>query len=187
MDMHEPCALDAHGIQVPTGRAAHAAAEALRGLMLTDDDGLPDVWGSLERLGWHIEVRELRAAHGGLQACLVPLDDGTFSVAVDDRPSPSELHDPASVGRGRRAPLVRFRLAHELAHAFHYLPGKPPVRRAPAGPSEELWCDFVASLLLVPMHVTSTVVNMTELASATRAPLLAVELVSRFRREGEAA
>lgn len=182
IDMHT-CVLDAYGIRVPARLDAAAAAYALRNLMLIDGDGLPDLWGSLERLEWRVELRELRAAHGGLQACLVPLDDGTFSVAVDDRPSPSELHDPTSVCRGRRAPLVRFRLAHELAHAFHYLPGTPPVRRGPPAPSEESWCDLVASLLLVPPDVTSPAVSLPELASAMRVPLLAVQLASRFGEE----
>lgn len=154
--------------------------------MLCDDDGLPDVWGSLERLGWRVQFRELRAVHGGLQACLVPLDGGNFCVVVDERPSPSERLDPASIGRGRRAPLVRFRLAHELAHAFHYLPGAPPVRRAPATPAEESWCDMVASLLLVPLAAT-TAVRAREQAAATRAPLLAVQLAERYRRDVEAA
>ncbi len=185
--MHGPCALDAYGIHVADRREPHAAAEALRRFMFVDDGGLPDVWGTLEHLGWHVELRELRAIHGGLQACLIPRDDGAFCVAVDDRPSPSELRDPASAARGRRAPLVRFRLAHELAHAFHYLPGAPPVRRARAGPTEESWCDLVASLLLVPVKATSTAMSLAELAAATRAPRLAVKLAGRFRQEASAA
>lgn len=186
MYMPNPCVLNAYGIRVPAGLEPSTAADALRGLMVVDSNGVPDLWSSLERLGWRVELRELRAAQGGVQACLIPMDDGTFCVAVDDHPSPSELNDPGSARRGPGAPLVRFRLAHELAHTFHYLPGSPPVRRGPAMPSEESWCDLVASLLLVSEGMTTAGSNPPELASSLCVPILAAQLASGFR-QGDAA
>jgi hypothetical protein len=114
------------------------------------DDGTIDMWRSMETFGWTVELRTLRAPDGGLQACLIPSEQGGFVVWVDDRPSPSEVAaGEEAEERGQSSPLVRFRLAHELAHTLFYEAGSPPTRRTQPSPDEEAFCDDFAALLLV--------------------------------------
>lgn len=178
--MHWQCRWDASDMHVWSREDAQGVAYALGERMIPGPDGLFDLWHSLERLGWHVHLRELRAPEGGLQACLVPRDDGGFLVWVDDRPSPAESNDPFANERGPDAPLVRFRLAHEFAHSLFYAPGRPPVRRAPASGREEAFCDDVAALLLVPSDSTEHGTNAAEVALARRAPVAAVQRAARW-------
>lgn len=182
MHMHGACAWDAILMQFGGTRDACKTAAAFRRFMVPDERGAPNVWVSLERLGWRIQLRELRAPGGGLQACLVPREDGGFSVWVDDRPSPAELNDPAAGQRGPDAPLVRFRLAHELAHALFYAAGRPPVRRLPPADGEESFCDDVASLVLVPPVSSEGTMSAADIATASRAPIAAVQRSLRWAR-----
>lgn len=87
--------------------------------------------------------RALRVGRDRHTAMLVPTRDG-FTALVD-----SELWDRAMSGDAARKHL-RFVLAHELAHTFFYQPGRPPSRASVPDSAEERFCDWFATLLLVP-------------------------------------
>lgn len=142
-------------------------------------DGIVDVWAGVRSRGWVVEVRPLRAAVGGLQACVLPSRKSQFVVWVDDRPSPAERAEVGSDERGPQAPLARFRLAHELGHTLFYRPGTPPTRRAEPRASEEAFCDlFAAALLVGPVQARTAAKAGAEsvraLAERRRVPLRAV-------------
>jgi hypothetical protein len=171
----------------PRGLSAEQHASLLSGSMTRAHDGTLDIWRSMESFGWKVELRQLRASEGGLQACLIPSEQGGFVVWVDDRPSPSEAASGEAGGkRGPNSPLVRFRLAHELAHTFFYEAGRPPTRRTPPDAAEEAFCDSFAALLLVeqPADARRAVIAgagaVTKLARRLRAPASLVVTASEF-------
>ena len=140
-----------------------------------------DVWRGVEQRGWQVEIRPLRAPEAGLQACLLPSAEYEFVIWVDDRPSPSEEEDPSAPDRGPNSPLVRFRLAHELAHSLFYRSGRPPTRRTRPDALEEDFCDQVAALILVDETEANRATcrgekSVVAFARAWRSPVAAVRV-----------
>lgn len=108
----------------------------------SDSEAAFDLWDAVRRRGWVVELRRLRAAEGGVEACTVPCAKNEFRIWVDDRPCGGDK------GEGRFSDLVLFRLAHEVAHTLFYRPGSPPSRTLSADRAEEEFCDEFALALL---------------------------------------
>lgn len=103
----------------------------------------------LRAAGHQVEIKTLRAAEGGLEACVMPLKRGNYRFVCDDAPAPDEPDDIACLPDPRSF-RVSFRLAHELAHtalgghmAFAARQG------AGASAAAEARCDGFAVLFLV--------------------------------------
>lgn len=85
------------------------------------------------------------------QALLVPKEDGNFEIIVD--PSIQSVGDNGSdvVIPNLELHRLRFRIAHEIGHSFFYdRKVRPPKRIIDSSKQEELFCDYFASVLLVP-------------------------------------
>lgn len=67
--------------------------------------------------GHQVQLKKLRAAEGGLEACVVPLQDGTYRFVCDDAPSPDDPQDVSSV-RGPRQFRVSFRRARSCWRVY---------------------------------------------------------------------
>jgi hypothetical protein len=103
----------------------------------------------LRAAGHQVEIKTLRAAEGGLEACVMPLKRGNYRFVCDDAPAPDEPDDIACLPDPRQF-RVSFRLAHELAHTA--LGGHMAfASRHGAGASSagEARCDGFAVLFLV--------------------------------------
>ena len=138
---------------------ARAAGRALRMHHLrATGRGHVDVRQLAHQAGIHVEAQHLDAPSGGLQALLIPMLRGGFTIEVDPRPAPPE----AGV---RRATLVRSRVAHELAHVLFYKPGAPPTRPDRPNDDEERICDEFASALLVPGQLLRSTATATARAA----------------------
>jgi hypothetical protein len=102
----------------------------------------------LRDAGHEVEIKTLRAAAGGLEACVIPLTGGSYRFVCDDAASPDEPDDVAGLADPRQF-RVSFRLAHELAHTA--LGGRMAFasRRGSAASATEARCDGFAVLFLV--------------------------------------
>jgi hypothetical protein len=98
--------------------------------------------------GHQVEIKTLRAAEGGLEACVVPLNAGRYRFVCDDAAGPAE---PMAVGglRDPRQFRVSFRLAHELAHTTLGRMTFGSRRGDHASSAVEVRCDEFAVLFLV--------------------------------------
>ncbi len=101
--------------------------------------GVDDARSCVVALGWQLRLQRFDAAAGGLQALLIPRAAGGFSVVVDPDPTPEQAAAGLSSGD-----VVTFRVAHEYAHTFFYLPTAVPSRPRPATLREERFCDAFA-------------------------------------------
>jgi hypothetical protein len=137
--------------QVPPTEAVGPIAHALRSAWGIDDYGVLDLDRALAQSEIEVRCSDLGGAEGGPQGLLIPLSNGGFRIEVD--PAPPEGW------RGIRGALrdeitrhrMRFVIAHELAHTLFYWRGRgAPERIAKDSESQELFCDALASALLVP-------------------------------------
>jgi hypothetical protein len=98
-----------------------------------------------------VREADLRAADGGREALLLPVERDRFEIVVDPTPRGGwQDHEPPlqrSVAQTRK----RFRIAHEIGHTFFYVrDGGRPRRLCPPGTKEEeAFCDAFAEELLV--------------------------------------
>jgi hypothetical protein len=98
--------------------------------------------------GHDVNIKPLRAERGGLEACVVPLSDGTYRFVCDDRAAPGEPDDVADVGNPRQF-RISFRLAHELAHTALRCMSFGTRRGSHSSSAIEARCDAFAVLFLV--------------------------------------
>lgn len=117
------------------------------------DRGPLDIPSTCSAGRFRLRKRQLGAAHGGLEALLVPRDHD-FELVVDAEP-PGGWDAVAPMLRAALARhRLRFRVAHEWAHSFFYLRGAGGIsRRLPDSPEQERFCDEFARALLVPRSV----------------------------------
>jgi hypothetical protein len=154
--LERPSARHSH---LPTLRAVPAAAtaplyaqQARRAIgEHADAAPLPDLDGFCAAAGVAVARLPLRAAAGGIEATLTPLDGDRFGVVVDPEPAGGwqriDVRLRADLARHR----YRFRLAHELAHTLFYdRSGARPRRRFSVTAAEEAFCDRYARALLLP-------------------------------------
>ena len=102
------------------------------------------MWRALERMGYRVQLRDLRAPEGGVQALVAPMEGGGFSIWVDDRPSASEAAAGHPARSGRHGWLTQFRLAHEWGHTLFFTGTRLRRRSTCATESEEEFCDEFA-------------------------------------------
>lgn len=102
----------------------------------------------LRAAGHQVQLKKLRAAEGGLEACVVPLRDGSYRFVCDDAASPDDPRDVASLHDPRQF-RISFRLAHELAHTALGLMDFGTRRGSHATSAVEARCDQFAVLFLV--------------------------------------
>ena len=102
----------------------------------------------LRAAGHEVQIKKLRAAAGGLEACVLPLGGGRHRFVCDDDASPGE---PEEVERLRtpRQFRVSFRLAHELAHTVLDSMADATSFGARSTSAIETRCDEFAALFLV--------------------------------------
>lgn len=117
----------------------------------------------LDAAGHQVHIKPLRAAVGGLEACVVPLADGTFRFICDDGASPGEPDDVACLEEPRQF-RVSFRLAHELAHTVLGRMSFGARRDDHSSSATEARCDEFAILFLVDSQEALTAVRSGELA-----------------------
>lgn len=115
--------------------------------------GQPDPLRLVEGLGWGLSFSALAADTNGLDAVLVPRDDGSFDCLVDPRLASSERwqaagEPPASAQQLVEATL-RFRVAHEIGHLFFYSTESPSRHIGRVTADEEAFCDRFAMALLI--------------------------------------
>lgn len=124
--------------------ASVQAAASVAGVAPTPED-------LIAALGWRVVRRPLDATAGGLQALMGADGAGRFLFTVDERPTPVESAALVRAGLGHvaRQATYRWRLAHELGHAFFYSDDTSR-RRLPRHESveEERFCDRFADALL---------------------------------------
>jgi len=137
--------------RVPAPEDSRFIASALRGSWGFDDLARFDSDAVLQHLGIECRESNLGGGEGGPQGLLMPLADGGFRIEVDPSPpegwrgAPTALRE--EVSRHRR----RFTIAHELAHTlFYWRGGSAPERVAKDSAAQEIFCDALASALLVP-------------------------------------
>jgi hypothetical protein len=126
---------------VPDVEQASRVARAVRRRWGLGDDEPVDVAARLVSLGWVVQLQDLDAAVGGLQAAMAPSADG-FVFIADTRPDPAERPRADSGERTRNR--VNYRLAHELGHVFFYDQATPARRLARRSEQEEAFCDAFA-------------------------------------------
>lgn len=154
-----------------------------RGDFALDDHRPIDVWRTAKAAGWRVEHRRLRAAEGGLRACLIPSRRNQFSIFVDPSPMPTEQSESSGA-------VTAYRLAHELGHTLFYDRGAPPRRMVAYQQSEEGFCDDFAACLLVPplvARMASSPQRIQAIASRYRAPRFAVARAHALAPVGVAA
>lgn len=117
-------------------RARHGASGQVR----TDE--------ILRSAGHQVQLKTLRAAQGGLEACVLPLQDGTYRFVCDGDASPYDPPDIEGVHDPRQF-RVSFRLAHELAHTVLGLMHFGARRSSHAASATEIRCDEFAVLFLI--------------------------------------
>lgn len=140
---------------IPALERAHELARQLRARVGYGPSAPVDLKAVCDSVGALIADAPLGAGAGGRQALLVPRDDGSFRIVVDD-----------SHG-GRRPDTARHRrrqsIAHEVGHTLFYggRDGARPRRCAPpGGTSEEAFCDEFARALLVPTPPGAVTANV---------------------------
>jgi hypothetical protein len=116
----------------------------------------------LRAAGHQVHIKTLRAAEGGLEACVLPLTDGRYRFVCDDAASPDEPPDIAGLHDPRQF-RVSFRLAHELAHTALGLVAFGTHRGSHATSAVEARCDEFAALFLVDRAAARHAVNTGEL------------------------
>jgi hypothetical protein len=128
----------------------------------------------LRAAGHEVNIKTLRAAEGGLEACVVPLTADTYRFVCDDAPAPDEPDDVAGLAQPTQF-RVSFRLAHELAHtalggrmAFASRHGEG------AASAAEARCDGFAVLFLVDRADAQRAVGDSDRAVRTLAQQLNV-------------
>lgn len=117
----------------------------------------------LDAAGHQVHIRPLRAAVGGLEACVVPLADGTFRFICDDAASPGEPDDVACLEEPRQF-RISFRLAHELAHTVLGRMSFGARRDGHSFSATEARCDEFATLFLVGPQDALAALHAGELA-----------------------
>lgn len=126
----------------------------------------------LRAAGHQVEIKTLRAAGGGLEACVIPLKAGTYRFVCDDAAAPDE---PVDVGRlpDPKQFRVAFRLAHELAHTA--MGGRMAfASRGGAASAVEARCDGFAVLFLVDRAAARHAVDESEVVARSLARRLNV-------------
>jgi len=128
----------------------------------------------LRDAGHQVTIKTLRAAEGGLEACVIPLRAGTYRFVCDDAPTPDEPDEVAALASPTQF-RVSFRLAHELAHTalggrmgFASRHGSGPASKA------EARCDGFAVLFLVDRTEARRAVIESDVAVRTLAQELNV-------------
>lgn len=146
----------------------------------------------LSAAGYEVQIKKLRAAEGGLEACVLPLNDRSYRFVCDDAASPDEPEDVASLHDPRQF-RVSFRLAHELAHTALGIMAFGPRRGSHAASAVEARCDEFAVLFLVGRTEARHAVDRGELAVQSLAqglnvPPRLVRIAARSvaRRDGSA-
>jgi hypothetical protein len=136
--------------QVPPRNAIGQIATALRQSWGADEESELNLESIVSELGIELVLCDLGGSEGGPQGLLTPLQWG-YRIEVDPTPpdgwqmTASPLHE--EVIRHR----MRFVIAHELAHTLFYWKGqRGPERLAGDSEEQELFCDSLASALLVP-------------------------------------
>lgn len=127
---------------VPELEQASCVADAVRRCWGLQAGQQVDVAAGLVALGWTVQLQNLEAPEGGLQAVMGPVVDG-FVFIADSRPAASESTEASSTEA-----LVNYRLAHELGHVFFYDHSLPPRRLARQSDEEEVFCDVFAAALV---------------------------------------
>jgi|SRR5579884_377369 len=110
--------------------------------------GPPCTDALLRAAGHEVRIKVLRAAQGGLEACVIPLPNGTFRFVCDDQAAPGEPPDLGLLQDPRRF-RISFRLAHELAHVAFSCVSFGMVRGPHNASPIEARCDAFAALFLV--------------------------------------
>jgi hypothetical protein len=123
--------------------------------------------------GHEVQIKKLRAAKGGLEACVVPLPTGSYRFVCDDDPSPDEPDEVALLDDPRQF-RVSFRLAHELAHTALGCMTFGARRGAHVASATEARCDAFAVLFLVDSVAALAAVNEGDAAARTLANSLNV-------------
>jgi hypothetical protein len=139
----------------------------------------------LRAAGHAVDIKTLRAAEGGLEACVIPLTADTYRFVCDDAAAPDEPDDVAGLAYPTQF-RVSFRLAHELAHTT--LGGRMAFASrhgAGAASAAEARCDGFAVLFLVDRADARRAVGEGEVAVRTFAQQLNVP--PRFVRLAAAA
>lgn len=108
--------------------------------------GRVDVRSLLLELGHQVEIKRLRAAIGGLEACVIPLGSGMYRFVCDVEPSPAD-HPDVETLPDQRLFRQSFRLAHEYAHTVLSPSGRLRVHHH-VDVGEERCCDAFAAVLL---------------------------------------
>jgi len=151
MRMADPSVVGSDSI---AATAAHyRTAYGVEGQVRTDE--------VLRANGHDVAIKPLRAEQGGLEACVVPLPDGTYRFVCDDRAAPGEPNDVACVGDPRQF-RISFRLAHELAHTALGCMSFGTRRGSHSSSAVEARCDAFAVFFLVERDEAQSVVKKGE-------------------------
>jgi uncharacterized protein DUF955 len=142
---------------------------------------LPDLDGFCAGAGVAVAHRRLRAAVGGVEATLTPLDGNRFGVVVDPEPAGGWPRIDVLLRTDLARQRYRFRLAHELAHTLFYdRSGTRPRRRFPVTAAEEAFCDRYARALLLPDDaLANRIVTPAEVLRVQRQYDVSLELCVR--------
>lgn len=141
--------------RVPPPSAAEQLAVAARRRYLGEDrasDPIADVQDLLAEADAKLDVVDLGARNGGLEAALMPAFGG-FRVLVDPtvRLGVQGLAPEVTEDLGRQR--LRFRVLHELAHTFFYDRSEVPSRVVDGSAAQEAFCDRFAACFLLPTSV----------------------------------
>jgi hypothetical protein len=143
---------------VPRSPRAHALARAVREAANIEPAApLLDLRPICRAGRFRVVVKRLSASHAGVEALLSPEPGDRFEIWVDPEPRGGWGRVAATVKPELKRHRTRFRIAHEIGHAFFYeRSGGTPRRIAPDSPQQEVFADtFARSLLLPPPALTA--------------------------------
>jgi hypothetical protein len=142
--------------QVPSRRAIGEIATTLRQAWGEDEESKLDLDSILNEAGIEFVLSDLGGGEGGPQGLLTPLRQGGYRIEVDPTPSEGWRTTDAALREEVVRHRTRFVIAHELAHTLFYWQGRRgPERLVADSDEQELFCDALASALLVPSQVAA--------------------------------